>query len=298
MTPSRQQRIDELLEQYFELAPGREELLEVIDGTEVPESVYHSNAIENSTLTLEETDQILAGGIPKRQVQLREVQEAASLGQVIGFMRRYSGGLDREIILHLHQMLMLPIDETIAGRFRDLGEYVQVGPHIAPPPENIEGLLAELLQEYLSPAREHFVERIAQFHLGFEWIHPFVDGNGRIGRELINLQLQLLGLPRVMIRFPDRRDYYRSFAGFDLSHPAMRGARRFGNMLHFALLESLHKRTTYLRGEMPVRLSDFIREHGLSAPALTNAAKRQTIPAFRERGVWKIGDGYSYSAQR
>ena len=63
------------------------------------------------------------------------------------------------------------------------------------------------------------------------------------------------------------------------------------NILSLALLESLHKRVTYLRGESVVRLSDYIRKRGLSAPATTNAARRQTIPAFREKGAWKIGEG-------
>ena len=60
-------------------------------------------------------------------------------------------------------------------------------------------------------------------------------------------------------------------------------------ILALALLESLHKRLSYLRGDVIVRLSEYIRRHGLSAPAVTNAARRQTIPAFREKGVWKIG---------
>ena len=63
------------------------------------------------------------------------------------------------------------------------------------------------------------------------------------------------------------------------------------SILALALVESLHKRVTYMRGEPIVRLSEYVRQNGLSAPAVTNAARRQTIPAFRERGVWKIGEG-------
>ena len=62
-------------------------------------------------------------------------------------------------------------------------------------------------------------------------------------------------------------------------------------ILSLALMESLHKRAAYLKGERIVRLSDHIRQQKLSAPAVTNAARRQTIPAFREKGVWKIGHG-------
>ena len=63
-------------------------------------------------------------------------------------------------------------------------------------------------------------------------------------------------------------------------------------IVSLALLESLHKRLSYLRGERIIRLSESIKQHGLSAPAVTNAARRQTIPAFREKGVWKIGDAF------
>ena len=60
-------------------------------------------------------------------------------------------------------------------------------------------------------------------------------------------------------------------------------------ILALALIESLHKRITYLKGEKIITLSEFIKANKLSAPAVTNAAKKQTIPAFREKGKWKIG---------
>ena len=56
-----------------------------------------------------------------------------------------------------------------------------------------------------------------------------------------------------------------------------------------ALMESLHKRITYLKGESIIRLSNYAHKHPKSAPNIFNAARRQTIPAFREKGVWKIG---------
>ena len=95
-----------------------------------------------------------------------------------------------------------------------------------------------------------------------------------------------LGLPGLIIRNSDKETYYRAFREY-----ADRG--RTGTMeriLSLALIESLHKRLTYLQGKPVVRLSDYVRRHGLSAPAVTNAARRQTIPAFREKGVWKIGE--------
>jgi len=65
-------------------------------------------------------------------------------------------------------------------------------------------------------------------------------------------------------------------------------------VLSLGLLESLHKRITYLKGEKIITLSEFTKKQNKSASALTNAARRQNIPAFREKGVWKIGENFEY----
>ena len=65
-------------------------------------------------------------------------------------------------------------------------------------------------------------------------------------------------------------------------------------VISLGLMESLHKRITYLKGDKVIRLSEFTKRHSKSAPAITNAARRQNIPAFREKGVWKISENYEY----
>ena len=64
------------------------------------------------------------------------------------------------------------------------------------------------------------------------------------------------------------------------------------SVLTLALLEALHKRITYLKGETIISLADYVKKHHVGAPAIFNAAKRQSIPAFREKGVWKISREY------
>ncbi len=282
-------RIGALKREYDALRRGRESLLAMIDEVEIPESVYNSNAIENSTLTLDETERILLEQSLAREVSVREVFEARNLARVTEYKRARAqdSELDEELILLLHQMLIGGIDDAIAGRFRGQGEYVRVGTHIAPAPEHVERMMENILIEYSSDLESYFMDKIARFHLDFETIHPFCDGNGRIGRVIINFQLIQLGLPRIIIRFSDREHYYQAFNDYR----DRRTPRTMESILALALLESLHKRVTYLRGESVVRLSDYIRKRGLSAPATTNAARRQTIPAFREKGVWKIGEG-------
>ena len=280
-------RIQALKREYDTLRPGKESLLSMIDEVEVPESVYNSNAIENSTLTLEETERILLEQMLSRNVSVREVFEAKNLARVTEYKRSKvkDSELNNDLILLFHQMFMGGIDDSIAGRFRRRGEYVRVGTHIAPAPEQVERMMGDILVEYSSDLDSYFLDKMARFHLDFEVIHPFCDGNGRIGRVLINYQLLKLGLPRVIIRDSEKKTYYRAFKDYE----DLRRTRTMESILARALVESLHKRVTYMRGEPIVRLSEYVRQNGLSAPAVTNAARRQTIPAFRERGVWKIG---------
>ena len=136
----------------------------------------------------------------------------------------------------------------------------------------------------------YFLDRIALFHLKFESIHPFCDGNGRLGRVIINFQLLQLGLPRIIIRNSEKERYYQAFRDYADKD----SSKTMEGILFLGLTESLHKRLSYFKGAEIVKLSDYVRQNGLSAPAVTNAARRQTIPAFREKGVWKIGREYDY----
>lgn len=284
--PSVKERIRKLKVSFDTLCPGKESLLTLIDDAELPENVYNSNAIENSTLTLKETEQILLDLEVSRKVTVREVFEAKNLSRVIGYKKTKSRDVELSIdlILLLHQMLIGGINDSIAGRFRHGNEYVRVGSFIAQPPEHIEKRMREILIEYKSNFTLYFLEKIARFHLEFETIHPFNDGNGRLGRVLINYQLLRLGFPRIIIRQKDRKTYYKAFEIYRND----RKTKMMENVMSLALMESLHKRITYLRGETIILLSDFARSKSIHPPAVFNAAKRQTIPAFRERGVWKI----------
>ncbi|MEK7132566.1 MAG: Fic family protein [Patescibacteria group bacterium] len=283
-------RIQSLKESYDKLRTDKESLLTILDEAEIPEAVYNSNAIENSTLTLKETEKILLEMEVSREVSLREVYEAKNLARVIGYIRIKSQEkeIDKEMILLLHQMLIGGINDYIAGRFRKKGEYVRVGTYVAPAPEHVERMIEAILADYGSNLAVYFADKIAKFHLGFETIHPFNDGNGRIGRVIINYQLQRLGFPGIIIRDKEKKDYYKSFGEYrDKKSPKI-----MEKIVALALVESLHKRISYLKGEMIITLAEYARKHAKSAASITNAARRQTIPAFREKGVWKIGSSF------
>ena len=283
-------RIQKLKKEFDALRKGKESLLTLIDEAEIPESVYNSNAIENSTLTLRETEKILLDIAVSRDVSVREVFEAKNLARVINYIRTKSQEkeIDRDVILLLHQMLIGGIKDEIAGRFRNKGEYVRVGTYIAPAPEQVNLMLDSILSEYGSDHDSYFLDKIAKFHLHFENIHPFCDGNGRIGRVLVCYQLLRLGFPLVIVRNKEKEIYYRAFSDYH----DQKNSKTMEKVFSLALTESLHKRITYLKGENVITLSEYAKKHGESSPALSNAARRQNIPAFREKGVWKIGEKF------
>ena len=278
--------IETLRKEYQKEKKWKDSLLEMIDIVELSESVYNSNAIENSTLSLSDTEKILLDMKTAKNLHIREVYEARNLSKVIEYMRikaKYDE-LSLDLILFIHEMLLTGINDEFAGRLRKPWEYVRIGSHIAPPPEEVERLLEEALVHSLAIDTIHPVEQISQFHLTFEHIHPFCDGNGRIGRVLLNFQLLSLGLPMVIIRFRDRPTYYESFREYD----ERRNTKTFDNLLYLSLTESLHKRLAYLTGKKIIPLSEYARSIWESGSSLANKAKRQTIRAFREKWVWKV----------
>lgn len=281
-------RIRALKQEYDHLRIGKESLLKIIDEAEIAESVYNSNAIENSTLTLPETEKILLELEVSHNLSLREVFEAKNLAHVMEYIRTKAQeeDLTEKMILLLHKMLIENIDGSISGRFRKEHEYVRVGTHIAPAPEHVGRMIEEGLIEYSSDHETYFADKIAKFHLYFETIHPFNDGNGRIGRVIINYQLYRLGFPGIIIRDKEKNLYYRGFDEYR-DNKITKTAER---VITLALTESLHKRIAYLKGSMIINLTEYAKKIDRPISAILNAAKRQTIPAFREKGVWKIGE--------
>lgn len=279
--------IAKLKKEFHQLKKGKDSLLQMIDETEIPENVYNSNAIENSTLTLGETEKILLDQEVSRDLNLREIYEAKNLARVVEYIRTKSqeSELTIESILNLHQMLMGVINDRVAGRFRTGGEYVRVGTHIGTAPEHVEKAMESLLLKYQSNLTSYFIDNIAKLHLDFETIHPFNDGNGRIGRVLIDYQLHRLQLPPIIIQNKSKQKYYASFNFYRESG----NTKPMERIISLALIESLHKRITYLKGQTIISIADHARDVGKPVPHLLNSARRQTIPAFREKGTWKIG---------
>lgn len=286
--PAAFNKISLLRERYYKAASGKEALIKLIAEAEIPDQVYNSNAIENSTLSLEETEKILLQIDLDRYISEREIFEAKNLARVVGYIdkRAKEQELSQEVILSLHNMLMANIRDEIAGRFRKDNEFVRVGSHIAPAPQEINASMEKMLAEYNASTHESIIKRIARLHLAFEYLHPFCDGNGRIGRVINNYVLIREGYVPINIKFIDRKKYYDAFKEFD-----ERGATSImEGIVAKALTNSYHKRLAYLEGKRIVTLRDYAKLNKLSHSNLINKANRQTIEAFLEKDIWKIGD--------
>ncbi len=283
-------KINLLRERYYKALIGKEALIKLINEAEVAEQVYNSNAIENSTLSLEETEKILLQIDLERYISEREIFEAKNLARVVEYTDKKAKDqeLSPEIILLLHKMLISNIRDEIAGRFRKGDEYVRVGSHIAPAPKEIEGSLQKMFAEYNATSHENIIKRIARLHLTFEYLHPFMDGNGRIGRVINNYLFIREGFVPINIKFIDRQKYYQAFREFDLTGKTS----IMEDIVGKALTNSYHKRLAYLESKKIVTLSDYAKKNKISHSNLINKATRQTIEAFLEKGVWKIGEDF------
>ena len=276
--------IDVLWAQYRQLSSGNEQALVQIALAEVPEAVHQSNAIESSTLTLVDTEAVLTAGTVPRGLHLREVYEAQNLATVTKDMLTCDEPLSVELILRWHATLLTNIDDTCAGRFRRAGEWVQVGDHLGAHPEFAPALVRDAIDTYHADTG-YFLDAIARFHGEFEVVHPFVDGNGRIGRVIINHQLRRLGLPPLIIRAKGRHTHY--YPPLDRYAKTNRHDH-LTTLLSLLVRESLHKRIAHLAGSRIVPLSVWAKTHGVPGAVAANKARRQTIPAFRLRDRWAI----------
>lgn len=177
------------------------------------EHTYNSNAIEGNTLTLQETALVLQG-ITIDKKPLKDHLEAVGYKEAFQYVEelaKQDKDLSEFDIKSIHNLVL-------ADRPEDRGTFRRVNVRIAGALTNpvqpylIAPKIEELLYNYKEwTATMHIVERVANFHLQFESIHPFIDGNGRTGRLIMNLQLIKEGLPAINIKFADRKRYYDAF---------------------------------------------------------------------------------------
>jgi Fic family protein len=184
--------------------------LESLRETMVLEWTYNSNAIEGNTLTLRETKVVLEG-ITVGGKSLREHFEATNHRDAIYYVEE-SVANDEPIsewqIRNIHRLVLKAVDDNWAGRYRE--ENVKIAGASTMPPDfvHLPAEMAALIEWRSQAVSIHPVARAAELHTRFVKIHPFVDGNGRTGRLLLNFDLMKAGYPPAVIRKEDRLAYY------------------------------------------------------------------------------------------
>jgi Fic family protein len=168
---------------------------------------YNSNAIEGSTITLEETREILVEQTAPNK-PLKDIRETEAHAKVFLKMLDKREKISKELLLRWHKEIFGETKPDIAGRYRDF--LVRVGPYIAPDWQDVGDLMKDLIK-FVNEAKLNPVELAGRAHYKFEKIHPFGDGNGRIGRLLMNHILWHSGYPMLIIEYAKRKSYYKAF---------------------------------------------------------------------------------------
>lgn len=284
-------RITTLYDQYKKLVKSKPEAVREIAIAEIPEMVYNSNAIENSTLTLKDTEDILLRDSIKKDHDIREIYEAKNLAKITEMLLdNTNSSVTVESMLEFHKILLGGINDGWAGRLRSGKEWVRVGAHIGANPDFVERLIKELTADYSKDTHRYFLDEIAWFHAEFETIHPFNDGNGRLGRVLVNQQLMYLGYPPIII--PNKGKHTSYYPAFD-SYRVTAKHGDFTELFASLLIESLYKRITLLSAPKVITVSAWAKANNVAGNVAANKAARGTIPAFRMREKWMIAADFT-----
>ncbi len=199
------------------------------------EYTYNSNAIEGNTLTLRETDMVLRGLTIDRK-PLKDHMEAVGHKEAFDFVRdlvKEQVSLSESIIKQIHYLVLVDKWED-RGVYRKVPVRIMGTKHEPVQPYLIQPKMEQLLEDYRG-STEHIVTRLARFHIEFEGIHPFIDGNGRTGRLLVNLELMKAGYPPIDIKFADRISYYNAFEEYHIKHNLGAMERLFTNYINARL---------------------------------------------------------------
>lgn len=180
------------------------------------EFTYNSNAIEGNTLTLQETAMVLEGMTIDRK-PLKDHLEVIGHRDAFEYMLRLVQEkvlLSERVIKEIHSLVLIDRPED-RGAYRRIPVRIMGAKHEPPEPYLVPVQMEQLMIRHEEMVNAMYpVERVALFHLLFEGIHPFIDGNGRTGRLLLNFELSSAGFPAINVKFADRRRYYDCFSSY------------------------------------------------------------------------------------
>ena len=206
-------RIDAKREELNNRRPLTQGELERIQEEFTLEFTYNSNAIEGNTLTLQETALVLEG-ITIDKKPLKDHLEAVGHKQAFLYVKQLISdkeSLSEKMIKDIHSLVLMDRRED-RGIYRKIPVRILGASNEPPQPYLVPIKMEELIVQHIKNQKKmHIIERVARFHMDFEAVHPFIDGNGRTGRLLLNFELMQNGYLPINVKFSDRRKYYECF---------------------------------------------------------------------------------------
>lgn len=257
------------------------------------EWIYNSNAIEGSTLTLRETQLILETGLTIGGKSLREHFEVINHKEAIDYVESLASADDPITPFHvrqIHKLVLTGIDDDNAGQYRNLAVRIAGTQHRPPEPWQVPHQMAEWGDWLDDPAASlHPVERAALAHHRLVAIHPFIDGNGRTARLVMNLLLMREGYPPAIIMRVNRRQYYRVLAQADKGNEGPL-ANFVGRTVERGLslyLEACTPRTAFpLPEDEWIPLRQAAEDTPYSQEYLSLLARKGRLEAIKRGRVW------------
>jgi len=179
---------------------------------------YHSNAIEGSTLTIGDTADVLDGLVLPNKSQSEQLAAKGVADGMEYIARELKTGraLSEDLIKDIHERTALDIDYALRGVYRQAPVYIRGSEMIPPNWESVRELMADLVYQYEASELNNIYKAIA-FHVAFENVHPFQDGNGRTGRNVLNFMLLQQGLPPVALRYDKEHSYTNALQAWQVS---------------------------------------------------------------------------------
>jgi fido (protein-threonine AMPylation protein) len=219
--------------------------------------------IEGNTMSLPEASDLLLRGIQPKDKSLRETNEVQNFKNVVTYRNKYCGKVTLDFIKHLHALIMYNIDDDSAGSFRRSDDIAIAGRDLRVcPSEQIEPELQNLITHYYNriDSKYHPFEEAVLFHHKFETVHPFTNGNGRVGREIFNYMLMREKYPRLLF-LGDNRDIYLDALRYGDEDNHSKMVPIFAGIIQeqrFEVLrENLRKVANPIQKTGQVRLTDF-----------------------------------------
>lgn len=186
------EKIDRYKSAIDEVRPFEDDMLKQLRDYYRVGLTWTSNAIEGNTLTESETKVVLEDGITIGGKPLKDIYEAVGHGEAYDYMFSLirNASISIEDIQHMHRLFYQKIDPSNAGQWRKQSVIVSGSGYVFPAAEDIESEMRGL-SDWIEQNRQtmHPVEFAAMLHLKFVTVHPFVDGNGRTARLIMNLAL-------------------------------------------------------------------------------------------------------------